>query len=108
MGGRLGVGMSGRLRRNPHVLDELDENPALFGQTLVRYADDFLVLCKHPEDTAAALELTDYRLADLHLKLNPEETRATSFDEGFKFLDAIFLQESIYLPFDHGRPGKPD
>jgi retron-type reverse transcriptase len=64
------------------VLDELDENLALFGQTLVRYADDFLVLCKHPEDTAAALELTDSLLADLHLKLNPEKTRATSFDEG--------------------------
>jgi group II intron reverse transcriptase/maturase len=85
-------------------LDELDENLALFGQTLVRYADDFLVLCKHPEDAAAALELTDYLLADLHLKLNPEKTRATSFDEGFKFLGAIFLKESIYLPFDRPHP----
>jgi len=70
----------------------------------VRYADDFLVLCKHPEDTAQALELTDYLLADLHLKLNPEKTRTTSFDEGFKFLGAIFLKDSIYLPFDHPRP----
>lgn len=85
-------------------LDDLDENLALFGQTLVRYADDFLVLCKTPEDAAQALELTDYLLEDLHLRLNPEKTKTTSFDEGFKFLGAIFLKESIYLPFDRPKP----
>ncbi len=81
-------------------LDELDENLALFGQTLVRYADDFLVLCKQPEDASRALEITDYLLEDLHLKLNPEKTRTTSFDQGFKFLGAVFLKDAIYLPFD--------
>ncbi|MBW8874823.1 MAG: RNA-directed DNA polymerase [Acidobacteria bacterium] len=81
-------------------LDELDENLALFGQTLVRYADDFLVLCKQPEDASQALEITDYLLEDLHLKLNQEKTRTTSFDQGFKFLGAVFLKDAIYLPFD--------
>ncbi len=81
-------------------LDELDENLALFGQTLVRYADDFLVLCKQPEGASQALEITDYLLEDLHLKLNREKTRTTSFDQGFKFLGAIFLKDAIYLPFD--------
>jgi group II intron reverse transcriptase/maturase len=85
-------------------LDELDENLALFGQTLVRYADDFLVLCKTPEDASQALELTDYLLADLHLKLNHEKTRLTSFEEGFKFLGAIFLKGEIYRPFDRSKP----
>jgi len=27
-------------------LDELDENLALFGRTLVRYGDDFVILCR--------------------------------------------------------------
>jgi RNA-directed DNA polymerase len=85
-------------------LDELDENLALFGQTLVRYADDFLVLCKTSEDASQALELTDYLLESLDLKLNREKTRETSFDEGFKFLGAIFLKNEIYLPFDHKKP----
>jgi group II intron reverse transcriptase/maturase len=85
-------------------LDELDENLALFGQTLVRYADDFLVLCKEPDEAAQALELTDYLLEDLHLKLNEEKTRLTSFDQGFKFLGAIFLKDDIYLPFNRSKP----
>jgi RNA-directed DNA polymerase len=82
------------------VLDELDESLALFGQTVVRYADDFLVLCKSAGEAAAALELTDYLLAEIELALNREKTRTTSFDEGFKFLGAIFLKDAIYLPFD--------
>lgn len=85
-------------------LDELDENLALFGQTLVRYADDFLVLCKSPEQAAEALELTDYLLEEMDLRLNEEKTRTTSFAQGFKFLGAIFLGEAVYLPFD--RPEK--
>lgn len=81
-------------------LDELDENLALFGQKLVRYADDFLVLCKSPEQASEALELTDYLLSELELRLHPEKTRMISFDQGCKFLGAIFLGESVYLPFD--------
>ncbi|HKH48242.1 MAG TPA: reverse transcriptase/maturase family protein, partial [Thermoanaerobaculia bacterium] len=64
-------------------LDELDENLALFGQTLVRYGDDFVILCKSPEQAAEALELTDYLLEELDLQLNQEKTRTTSFDQGF-------------------------
>lgn len=85
-------------------LDELDENLALFGQTLVRYADDFLVLCKSPQQAAEALELTDYLLEEMDLRLNEDKTRMTTFDQGFKFLGAIFLGEAVYLPFD--RPEK--
>jgi group II intron reverse transcriptase/maturase len=81
-------------------LDELDENLALFGQALVRYADDFLVLCKSPAEAAQALEITDYLVADLELHLNREKTLTTSFDQGFKFLGAIFVKDSIFLPFE--------
>jgi retron-type reverse transcriptase len=81
-------------------LDELDENFALFGKKVVRYCDDFLVLCKRREETAEALELTDYLLAELELVLNRDKTLTTSFEQGFRFLGAIFLRDSIFLPFE--------
>lgn len=85
-------------------LDELDENLALFGQTLVRYGDDFVILCKSADHAAEARELTDYLLEEMDLRLNEEKTRTTSFDQGFKFLGAIFLGESVFLPFDRPKP----
>lgn len=85
-------------------LDELDENLALFGQTLVRYADDFVILCKSADQATEARELTDYLLEELDLRLNQEKTRTTSFDQGFKFLGALFLGDSILLPFDRHKP----
>lgn len=85
-------------------LDELDESLALFGQALVRYADDFVILCKKPEDAAQALELTDYLLAEIELRLNREKTLTISFDQGFKFLGAIFLKDDVYLPIERPKP----
>lgn len=85
-------------------LDELDENLALFGQSAVRYGDDFVVLCRDPRQAQEALELTDYLLAELELRLQPDKTRVTSFEQGFTFLGAIFLKNDVYLPFDRHRP----
>jgi len=85
-------------------LDELDENLALFGQTLVRYGDDFVILCKSPDEATQALELTDYLLEETDLRLNQEKTRITSFDQSFKFLGAIFLGDSVFLPFNRSKP----
>lgn len=79
-------------------LDELDENLALFGQKLVRYADDFLILCKSPEQAAEALELTDYLLGELELRLHPEKTRMINFEQGFKFLGAISWENPSIFP----------
>ena len=85
-------------------LDELDESLALFGQTVVRYADDLLVLCKSRAEAETALELTDYLVAELELHLNREKTATTSFEQGFEFLGAVFLKDSVYLPFERRRP----
>lgn len=85
------------------VLDILDETLMEFGMKLVRYADDFLVLCKTEEEARDTIELTDMLLEDLHLDLNPLKTKLVSFDSGFKFLGAIFLYDSIYLPYPQPR-----
>lgn len=78
-------------------LDELDEAVLEAGFQLVRYADDFLVLCRSEPEAEKALQLTDELLGRLELRLNEEKTRVTSFDEGFRFLGSLFVR-SLVLP----------
>jgi hypothetical protein len=37
------------------------------------------------------------------LRLNREKTRTTSFDQGFRFLGAVFLKDEIYLPYERSK-----
>ena len=80
-------------------LDQLDESFALFGQAVVRYADDFLLLCRDQEQAEGALEVTDSLLDGLGLSLDRGKTALTSFGHGFKFLGALFVDDEVYLPF---------
>jgi group II intron reverse transcriptase/maturase len=80
-------------------LDQLDESLALFGQAVVRYADDFLILCRNQEQAEGALEVTDSLLDSLGLSLNRGKTALTSFGHGFKFLGALFVDDEVYLPW---------
>jgi CRISPR-associated protein Cas1 len=79
-------------------LDSFDE--ALLGakQKLVRFADDFVILCKDKDDAEDALELTEDTLEKLRLCLNPDKTRITHFDHGFRYLGVQFLRSMIYKP----------
>ena len=67
-----------------NVLDwHLHEN----GFRFVRYADDFVVLCRSEDEAKEALALVGHLLADrLGLSLSPEKTKVTRFHEGFSFL----------------------
>jgi RNA-directed DNA polymerase len=72
-----------------HVLDRVWEERCAHLGTLVRYADDFVVMC----DTKAAVEEARQRvstvLARLGLELHPEKTRMVDLSrgtEGFDFL----------------------
>lgn len=57
------------------------------GYRFVRYADDFVVLCKSERHAKEALELVSKLLADqLGLALSPEKTHITTFKKGFAFL----------------------
>ena len=57
------------------------------GFRFVRYADDFVVLCRTEEEAKEALALVEHLLADrLGLSLNREKTKVTRFHEGFSFL----------------------
>lgn len=82
-------------------LDELDESFIFLEQVIVRYADDFLVLCRNQDRAEGALEVTDALLDGLGLSLNRTKSAVASFDQGFKFLGALFLHDEVYLPFAH-------
>ncbi|MGH2533312.1 MAG: reverse transcriptase domain-containing protein [Thermomicrobiales bacterium] len=56
----------------------------------VRYADDFVLLCKSEFQAEFALRATEKMLGGLELALHPIKTRLVSFDDGFDFLGVRF------------------
>ena len=52
----------------------------------MRYADDFVVLCKTRPQAEAALHLVSETVADLGLSLSPEKTRISTYGKGYEFL----------------------
>jgi CRISP-associated protein Cas1 len=76
-------------------LDHLDE--ALLGENLrlVRFSDDFLILCKDQKQADQALELTEEVLKELKLRLNRAKTRIVDFVRGFRFLGVEFARSLV-------------
>lgn len=79
-------------------LDQLDEELMGRGFKLVRFADDFVILCKSSEKAKEASEVTDRILEKLSLEL--DEADIVSFDQGFKYLGVYFVRSLIFVPFD--------
>ncbi len=73
-------------------LDTLDDAMIDADHRIVRFADDFLVLCKTRSDAEAALDLTRDVLDTLQLRLNTEKTRIVDFNTGFRFLGVTFVR----------------
>jgi RNA-directed DNA polymerase len=72
-------------------LDPLDHLMARRGFEMVRYADDFVILCRTANDAARALELVRQWVADNGLTLHPTKTRIVdSRQESFAFLGYEF------------------
>jgi RNA-directed DNA polymerase len=68
-------------------------NPVMGGGVLVRYADDFVVMCRTPDQAEVALDTARKILADLGLELHPGKTRIVDLREGregFDFLGCHF------------------
>ena len=72
-------------------LHRLDQALTAQGFTLVRYADDFVVLCHSQAEAAAALAAVRQVLADLGLSLSEEKTRLVDAQTAaFTFLGYTF------------------
>jgi group II intron reverse transcriptase/maturase len=67
------------------------------GFRFVRYADDFVVLCRTPRRAKEAHEAVERILRELGLTLSPEKTRVASFREGFTFLGFDVSSHSVVM-----------
>ena len=77
-------------------LHHLDETLLEDNACIVRFADDFLVLCKSQDRAEQVLELTDDLLSRLRLTLNTQKTRVVHFDQGFRFLGVQFIRSLAF------------
>ncbi len=77
-------------------LDDIDENIAGRGVRLVRYADDFLLLCKSEVTARKALSRAHELLAEIGLEINLDKTRIVDFDQGFRFLGHVFVRSLVF------------
>ena len=77
--------------RDSIYLDSLDHLMAGQGFEMVRYADDFVVLCRSPQEAAEALAVARGWTAQAGLTLHPVKTRLVhAWDDGFDFLGYHF------------------
>jgi len=64
---------------------------------LVRYADDWVILCSKKTEAEAALETASQALERLRLAINPYKTRVAHFNQGFVFVGTFFVRNEHYL-----------
>lgn len=63
---------------------------------LIRYADDWLILCGSEPQARAALEAATRALSELRLAINPYKTRVVTFDQGFRFVGTFFVRSEHF------------
>ncbi len=73
------------------------------GLASVRYADDFVILCRGEVQAALALQKTAAILQGLRLSLRPEKTRIVSFAEGFEFVGVRFEGDDYTYTYEGKR-----
>lgn len=76
-------------------LDPLDHLAERAGIEMVRYADDFVLLCRTRTEAETALALVEEWSASAGLTLHPEKTRLVNLEErgGFTFLGYTFRKK---------------
>lgn len=71
----------------------LEENNYIF----VRYADDFLVMCKTKSEAERALEIVQTFLTKMELETSPQKTKICHYSEGFNFLGFTIRDCSVKM-----------
>ena len=75
------------------ILDDFDNDMQLAGFKLIRYADDFVVLCKSKQRAEQAHDAAVFSLQAHGLALNAEKTNITTMERDFH----ITRQGACYL-----------
>jgi len=76
------------------VLNHLDWQLDKLGYRLVRYADDFVVLCQTQAQAEEAKTQVTRILNQLGLQLSAEKTRITTYGKGYSFLGFVMSSRS--------------
>jgi group II intron reverse transcriptase/maturase len=71
-------------------LTELDDTMEKANLKIVRYADDFVILCTSVNQATYAMKKTKEKMNRLNLELAPEKTKVTDVYQGFTFLGYSF------------------
>jgi RNA-directed DNA polymerase len=79
------------------TLNSLDWQLHDAGFRLVRYADDFVVLCTTVAQVKEAHDLVQRHLDGLGLTLSAEKTKTTQFREGFAFLGFVLKAQTVTM-----------
>jgi len=79
------------------VLNQLDHELEKKGYKFIRYADDFVILCKSMNQAQEALELAKAILEQMGLELSQEKTKISHRKEGFDFLGFHFGSHGITI-----------
>jgi RNA-directed DNA polymerase len=76
-------------------LDPLDHAVAAAGYEMVRYADDFVILCRSADEAQQALALVQRWTEAAGLRLHPEKTQLVEMQQpgGFDFLGYHFERD---------------
>jgi RNA-directed DNA polymerase len=70
-------------------LDDLDQQMAKRGRVMVRYADDFVILCQSADEAAHALAEVQQWTAQAGLTLHPTKTRIVDMHEAGAWFDFL-------------------
>jgi RNA-directed DNA polymerase len=79
------------------ALNSLDWQLDNAGYRFVRYADDFVVLCRTAAEVKKAHVLVEQHLTTLGLTLSAAKTKQTAFREGFAFLGFTLSSWSVTM-----------
>jgi RNA-directed DNA polymerase len=70
-------------------LDDLDHQMAKRGRVMVRYADDFVILCQNADEATSALADVQQWTANAGLTLHPTKTRIVDLHEAGAWFDFL-------------------
>ena len=87
-----------------HALDETWERTGRRLGVLVRYCDDFVVICPTRERAVQARDLAEATLAPLGLRLHPDKTRIVDLRQGAEGFDFLGFHHRMVASWK--RPGR--
>ena len=75
------------------MLDDFDNDMSVNGIKLVRFADDFVLMCKSKEKAEAAALVARRSLQEHGFELHKGKSRIADLDQGLEFLGYLFVDD---------------